>query len=105
MGLTSSAGAFGVLAGSTVVLLGLALAVRGLRGGAGGGGLLRGQAGALARVESWRSTVLGLAAAGLGASLVWELRWLLVLSLGIGFVEVLEASIVIAAWRAGDRRR
>lgn len=90
-------------------LLGLMLLWRGLGGGRSGErGLLRRRAGALGRAEGWRLTVLGLALAGLGAASLWEARWLLFLALGIGFVEVLEASVVIAAWRGntgrGDQR-
>jgi hypothetical protein len=83
------------------VVAGLVLFERGLLGGRG---LLRPSAGALARTEGWRLTVLGLALAGLSLGLLLGARWLVFLSLGIGFVEVLEASMVIAAWRAGDRQ-
>ncbi|MGH2534629.1 MAG: hypothetical protein ACRDJW_20400 [Thermomicrobiales bacterium] len=93
------------MAGVVVALVGLALFWRGLIGGPHGErGLLRPHAGALGRAEGWRLTVLGLAIAGLGAAGVWEARWLLFLSVGIGFVEVLEATMVIAAWKAGAGR-
>jgi len=103
-------GLFGELAwvqvvGAVVGLVGVALFWRGMLGGAGGErGLLRPSAGSLRRVEGWRLTVLGLAVAGVGAAGVWEERWLLFLAAGIGFVEVLEATMVIAAWKAGAAR-
>ena len=85
---------------AVVVILGLALVWRGLLGGPSGErGLLRRRADALGRVEGWRLSVLGLALTGLGAAWAWEAWWLFYLALGIGFVEVLEASAVIAAWR------
>jgi hypothetical protein len=88
-----------------LTLYGLALAWRGLRGGPNGQrGLLRRQAGALGRAEGWRLFVLGLALAGVGAGWFWEVRWLIFLSLGIGYVEVQEASWVINAWRWGEGR-
>jgi hypothetical protein len=90
---------------AAVVLLGLAVLWRGLRGGRGGErGLLRPRAGALGRAEGWRLTVLGVTLIGLGAAGIWDARWLFFLSLAFGFVEGLEATMVIAAWKAGDRR-
>jgi hypothetical protein len=87
------------------LFLGLAVLWRGLAGGRHGErGLLRPQAGSLGRAEGWRLTVLGLTLIGLGAAGIWEARWLLFLSLGFGFVECLEASAVIAAWRPGEAR-
>src|ERR687895_450690 len=88
-----------------LALAGLALAWRGLWGGPGGErGMLRRRAGVLGQVEGWRQFVFGLALAGVGAGWFWEERWLLFLSLGIGYVEVQEASWVINAWRWGEAR-
>jgi hypothetical protein len=88
-----------------LALLGFALAWRGLWGGPHDRrGLLRRRATALGRIEGWRLFVFGLALAGVGAGWFWELRWLVVLSLGIGFCEVQEASGVINAWRWGEGR-
>ena len=88
-----------------VLLLGLVLLWRGLLGGRGGKqGLLRPHAGSLGRAEGWRLTVLGVTLLGLGAAGIWDVRWLLFLSLAFGFVESLEATMVIAAWKAGERR-
>jgi hypothetical protein len=92
----------------SVILLayGLAMLWRGLRGGPGGArGLIRRRAGGLGRIEGWRLSVLGLAVAGLGAAWFWESRVLLFLALGIGYVEVQEATLVINAWRLGARAR
>jgi hypothetical protein len=86
-------------------MLGFAILGRGLSGGRGGArGLLRPRAGTLGRAEGWRLTVLGLTLIGLGAAGIWDARWLFFLSLAFGFVEGLEATMVIAAWKAGDRR-
>jgi hypothetical protein len=87
------------------LLLGCALLWRGLCGGPNGRrGLVRPQAGSLGRAEGWRVTVLGVTATGLGLAGILEAHWLLFLSLTFGFVETLEATMVIAAWRSGDRR-
>jgi hypothetical protein len=87
-----------------VVLLGLLLVGRGLAGDRGGArGLLRRGAGALGRVEGWRMLLFGLTLTGLGLAWFWELRWLLFLTLAIGFVELQEASMIIRAWRASER--
>ena len=40
---------------------------------------------------------------GVGAALLWNLQWLFYLALGIGFVEILESSALIAVWRRGGR--
>ena len=83
---------------------GLMMLWRGLWGGPGGArGLIRRRTGGLGRIEGWRLSVLGLAVAGLGAAWLWESRVLLFLALGIGYCEVQEATLVINAWRLGDR--
>ncbi len=84
---------------------GLLLTLRGLRGGRDGARALLGQrTDMLSRIEGFRLTIFGLVLIGIGAALVWEARWLLLLALGIGFVEILESSTLIAVWR-WDRRR
>jgi hypothetical protein len=65
-------------------------------------GLLRRRIGMLERLVGWRLTLLGLTLIGLSAGLFWESRLLLVLSLGIGFVEIQEATHLIKAWRWGE---
>jgi hypothetical protein len=57
----------------------------------------------LSRIEGFRLTVFGLVLIGVGAAVVQEARWLLILALGIGFVEILESSTLIAVWKWGSR--
>jgi hypothetical protein len=84
---------------------GLLLMLRGLRGGRNGAQVLLGQqTDMLSRIEGFRLTVFGLVLIGLGAAIIWQAKWLLLLALGIGFVEILESSALIAVWR-WDRRR
>lgn len=81
-------------------IVGLLLFWRGLLGGPGGErGLIRRRVPMLDQLEYWRTTLVGLTLTGLGAAWFWDLSWLLVLSLGIGFVEIHEATHVIKAWR------
>lgn len=82
-----------------VALLGLLLFRRGLLGEYG---LLRRRIGMMERLAGWRVTLVGLTLVGLGAGLFWESRLLLVLSLGIGFVEIQEATQIIKAWRLSE---
>ena len=82
-----------------VALLGLLVFWRGLLGEHG---LLRRRIVMLERLAGWRLTLVGLTLVGLGAGLFWESRLLLVLSLGIGFVEIQEATQIIRAWRWSD---
>lgn len=91
------------LLGIALVVAGVWLLWRGLRGGRGGRrGLLRRQEPALARAEGWRVSVLGFVVAGLGLAAVTGSPLLFYLFLGIGIVELWEASFVIAVWRHGD---
>lgn len=77
---------------------------RGLRGGAERArGLLLPDIGMLERMEGFRLMVFGLVLFGVGAALIWDLQWLFYLALGIGFVEILESSTLIAVWRRGGR--
>jgi hypothetical protein len=85
-----------------LALLGVALVWRGLWGGRDGArGLLRRQTAMLGRMEGFRLTVFGLVLCGSGLAVIWQAQWLLLLSLGIGFVEILESSTLIAVWRRG----
>jgi hypothetical protein len=93
---------WGDIAAWGALLLGLAYVWRGLLGGrARDRGLLLRQIGMLERLEGFRVTVFGLVLVGAGAAILTEARWLLILSLGIGFVEICESSTLIAAWRRG----
>ena len=88
-----------------VILLGLMLVWRGLRGGRDGSRALLGQRiDMLHRIEGFRLTVFGLVLIGVGAAVIWQARWLMLLALGIGFVEILESSALIAVWTWGRRR-
>ena len=79
---------------------GLLLVVRGLRGGRDGARALLGQrTDMLSRIEGFRLTVFGLVLIGIGAAAVWQAKWLLLLAVGIGFVEILESSALIAVWK------
>lgn len=82
------------------LLTGGASVWRGLRGGRGGErGLLRRRTAMLGRIEGFRLMVFGLVLIGVGLSIAWQAQWLLLLALGIGFVEILESSALIAFWR------
>jgi hypothetical protein len=87
-----------------VIALGLMLVWRGLRGGRDGDRAVLGQRiDMLHRIEGFRLTVFGLALMGVGAAVIWQAQWLLLLALGIGFVEILESSALIAAWKSNHR--
>jgi hypothetical protein len=82
------------------LLAGLGLVWRGLAGGRGGAcGLLRRGTPMLGRIEGFRVMILGLVLIGVGLAVFWRAQWLLVLALGIGFVEIRESSMLIAVWR------
>ncbi len=84
---------------------GLLLMLRGLRGGRDGARALLGrQTDMLSRIEGFRLTVFGLVLIGIGAAVMWQAKWLLLLALGIGFVEILESSTLIAVWKWGRRQ-
>ena len=88
-----------------VIAFGLMLVWRGLRGGRDGSRALLGQRmDMLHRIEGFRLTVFGLVLIGVGAAVIWQAQWLLLLALGIGFVEILESSALIAVWKWGRRR-
>jgi hypothetical protein len=89
----------------TVIALGLMLVWRGLRGDCNGDRALLGQRiDMLHRIEGFRLMVFGLVLTGVGAAVILRAQWLLPLALGIGFVEILESSALIAVWRWSGRR-
>ena len=89
-----------------VIAIGLVLVWRGLRGGRAGDRALLGQRiDMLHRIEGFRLTVFGLVLIGIGAAVIWRAQWLLLLAMGIGFVEILESSTLIAVWRWSSGRR
>ena len=84
---------------AALLILGVQLLWRGLRGGHGGErGLLQRRIDMLSRIEGFRLTVFGLVLIGVAAAVFWRAQWLLLLALGIGFVEILESSTLIAVW-------
>jgi hypothetical protein len=88
-----------------LISLGLMLVWRGLRGGRDSGRALLGhRIDMLHRIEGFRLTVFGLVLIGVGAAVIWQAQWLLLLALGIGFVEILESSTLIAVWKSNHRR-
>ena len=88
-----------------VIAIGLLLVWRGLHVGRDGDRALLGQRiDMLQRIEAFRLTVFGLVLIGVGAAVIWQAQWLLLLALGIGFVEILESSTLIAIWRLGRHR-
>lgn len=91
---------------AAIVLMvsGLLRVLRGLGGNSDGArALLRKQTDMLNRMQGFRLTVFGLVLIGIGAAVMWQARWLLLLALGIGFVEILESSTLIAVWKWGRR--
>ncbi|MFN8661260.1 MAG: hypothetical protein U0075_05175 [Thermomicrobiales bacterium] len=53
----------------------------------------------LQRMEAFRRLMAGLVLIGLGAAVLMQAPWMLWLALGIGFVEILESSTLIAVWK------
>jgi hypothetical protein len=89
---------------AALAIIGLQLVWRGLRGGANGNrSLLLRRTDMLSRIQGFRLTVFGLVFLGIAAAIAWQAQWLLLLALGIGFVEILESSTLIAVWRRGVR--
>jgi hypothetical protein len=88
-----------------LITLGLMLVWRGLRGGRDSVRALLGhRIDMLHRIEGFRLTVFGLVLIGVGAAVIWQAQWLLLLALGIGFVEILESSTLIAVWKSNQGR-
>ncbi len=52
----------------------------------------------LAWMRGFRTTIIGLALAGVGAAWLWQIGWLLAVSLIVGFGETLESSLDIDAF-------
>ena len=87
-----------------LIVLGLALTLRAIHGcRAAWRRPLSGPMQPLAWMRGFRLAIIGLALAGIGAAWLWQLGWLLALSLAIGEEETLETSIAISALRRGQR--
>ncbi len=88
-----------------LLILGAVLTLRGAMLEASGLiGALKGDADKnLTWIRGFRLSILGLALAGIGASWLWDLKWLLILSLAIGGEEILESSMVIYGLKRGKK--
>jgi hypothetical protein len=53
----------------------------------------------LQRMEAFRRFMTGLVLIGVGGAVLAQAPWLLWLAVGIGFVEILESSTLIAVWK------
>lgn len=53
----------------------------------------------LHRMEAFRRFMSGLVLLGLGGAILAQAPWLLWLAVGVGFVEILESSTLIAVWK------
>ena len=94
------------LLGYALIGAGAWLMARGLWGGRGGRrGLLRGHEPALERAEGWRVVVVGFVVGTLGFSALADSALLFYMALGIGFVELWEASFVISVWRHANTHK
>jgi hypothetical protein len=95
---------WGSYVGAPLVALGLMLAVRGVRFCSVAFPRPRSASmQPLTWMRGFRLTLFGLALAGVGAGWLWQVEWLLLLSLAIGGEETLETSICISALRAQQR--
>lgn len=82
------------------IVWGLITIWHGLVGEADGArGLVRRKVRMLQRMEGFRRVVVGLVLVGLGGAVLAQASWLLWLALGVGFVEILESSTLIAVWK------
>lgn len=83
-----------------LVLWGLAIVWTSLTGGSDPThALARRQVKMLQRMEAFRRFMTGLVLIGVGGAVLAQAPWLLWLALGIGFVEILESSTLIAVWK------
>ncbi|MGE0539652.1 MAG: hypothetical protein AB7R89_05695 [Dehalococcoidia bacterium] len=88
-----------VAGASTLIALGLFLAARGVRRCYLAFPRPHASMQPLGWMRGFRLTLIGLAVAGIGAAWLWQMPWLLALSLAIGGEEALESSIAIHALR------
>lgn len=89
-----------------MILVGLAMFVMGIRrASVGVRRYHRDPPRALALLRGFRISIVGLCLAGVSAGWLWDIGWLVVLSLIIGGEELLESTVVIMAMtHAGDLR-
>ena len=86
-----------------VLALGVALAARGVLRCWAAFPRMEASMQPLGWMRGFRLTLFGLAVAGAGAAWLWQIEWLLLLSLAVGGEETLETSICISALRAQPR--
>jgi hypothetical protein len=97
--LSLNGGFWSTVAAVAVIAFGAQLAWRGVRGSrAGDQGLLRSRSGMLGRLHGFRLAIFGLTLIGGGVAVLLRQQWLLLLAIGIGVVEILESSALIAFW-------
>jgi hypothetical protein len=83
-----------------VLLWGIAVVWTSLTGGSDPAhALARRNVRMLQRMEAFRRFMAGLLLIGLGGAVLAQAPWLLWLAVGIGFVELLESSTLIAVWK------
>jgi hypothetical protein len=86
-----------------LVAIGLVLGARAIRRWRIAAGLDRDPERALAYALGFRTGILGLCAAAFGLGWLWQIEWLLVVSLIVLGEEMLEIGVMIAALRAAPR--
>ena len=97
--------AWRVYPASALALVGVLYVWRGIGPGPGQRrGLFRGGADDLGWIGGFRSAIVGLALLGVGVAWVWQIPWLAALALGVGGVEALESSVILAGARRRRRR-
>lgn len=90
----------GRVAAIVLVLWGIAAVWSGLTGGGDPSqALARRNVRMLQRMEAFRRFMTGLVLIGVGSAVLAQAPWLLWLAVGIGFVEILESSTLIAVWK------
>jgi hypothetical protein len=91
----------GRVAATLLVLWGIAVVWTSLTGGSDpSAALARRHVQMLQRMEAFRRFMAGLVLIGVGGAVLAQAPWLLWLALGIGFVEILESSTLIAVWKS-----
>lgn len=90
----------GRIAAILLIFWGLAVAWTSLTGGSDPTqALARRRVRMLHRMEAFRRFMVGLVLIGIGGAVLAQAPWLLWLALGIGIVEILESSTLIAVWK------
>ena len=87
-----------------LVVLGMILAIKGMRRGRSG--LLCAMHGDSAQlvvfIKGFRASIWGLALIGIGAAWLWQLDWLFLISLAVGCGETLETFLILYALKHGS---